>query len=214
MKKVIISIVVLASIFLILGITFLLKTQTQEYDICKENYNLNIEEENTSVKMSAIIVKVNENSLIVIQKEGSKSLLRVNFSDEGDIGYKQGQEILIYFDGIIASSYPGQIWEVDKIEIVEEKSNVEIPAYALRYCYNSRDNVNVEVSNLTCNGITLKITDTNELQYDYSHSYKIRKELKNENYTGVRISNRAKYQKLYSRIHTEQVLSTFLKKWM
>ncbi len=139
--------------------------------------------EDMKAKITAVVVKVNENSMIVVEKDDS--LLVIGFSDEGNIGYKQGQEILIYYGGIIDSMYPGRIGKPGKIKIIKEKSNKEIPEKALRYCYSSKDNVNVEIAELTNSGIYLKITDTNELKYNYAHNYEISKEVKNPNYTGV-----------------------------
>ena len=58
-------------------------------------------------------------------------------------------------------------------------------ARQLRFCYNSRNKVTVSVSELTRTGIEIIIKDINELQYEYSNSYKINKKVKNKDYTGV-----------------------------
>lgn len=153
----------------------------------EENYREehgNKKENNTSATMEAIVVKVNKNSLLVMEKE-NQSLNTVSFADEGNIGFKQGQEILIYFDGIVAESYPAQIHNVGKIEIIKEKSDIEIPKRVLIYCYSSNNNVSVSVSKITKTGIEIIIKDTNEFKYEYSNNYKINKKVKNENYTGV-----------------------------
>ena len=136
------------------------------------------------VIMDAVVVKVNEKNMLVIKKDNTSTLISVGFLEEGNIGYKEGQEIEIYFNGDILESYPEQLGRVDKIEIVKDKSDVEIPDSILRYCYSSKDNVSIQISELTNSGIYLKITDTNELKYNYSHNYKIEKEVKNPNYTG------------------------------
>ena len=148
----------------------------EEYGDQKEN--------NISATMKAVVVKVNKNSLMVMQAD-NQSLNSVSFSEEGNIGFKQGQEILIYFDGMVAESYPAQIHNVGKIEILKEKSDIEIPNSTLRYCYSSHNNVTVSISELTKTGIEIIIKDTNELQYDYSNTYTIYKKVKNENYTGI-----------------------------
>lgn len=139
--------------------------------------------ENMRVKMKAVVVKVNENSMLVMEYD--KSLMNIGFSEDGNIGYKQGQEIEIYYDGIIDSIYPGHIGKPGKIKVTKEESNIEIPESILRYAYSSIDNVHVEITELTNEGITLQITDTNELKHNYSHNYKIEKEVKNLNYTGI-----------------------------
>lgn len=112
-------------------------------------------------------------------------LFSVGFTDEGNIGFKQGQEVLIYFDGMVLETYPAQLGNVGKIKIIKEKSDITIPDNVLRFYYSSRDNINVTVSELTNNGISFTITDTNELPYSYSNEYVIYKKVKNENYTGV-----------------------------
>ena len=153
----------------------------------EENYRQeygNKEENNTKATMKAVVVKVNKNSLMAMEKE-NQSLNTVSFAKEGNIGFKQGQEILIYFDGMVAESYPAQIHNVGKIEILKEKSYTEIPKSTLRYCYSSHNNVTVSISELTKSGMEIIIKDTNELQYDYSNNYRINKKVKNENYTGV-----------------------------
>ncbi len=145
-----------------------------------------IQPENMRVKMKAVIVKVNENSMLVTtDTKNTNGLMNIGFSDDGNIGYKQGQEILIYYNGMIDSMFPGHIGKPGKIKIKKEKSNVEIAESILRYAYSSIDNVSIEISELTNKGITLKITDTNELKFVFANSYKIEKEVKNPNYTGA-----------------------------
>lgn len=135
----------------------------------------------TTPTLKAVVVKVYDNSMIV---EGDNvGLTSVGFKE--NIGFKPNQEVLIYYDGIILSSYPGQLSHVKKIKIVKEKSDIEISKEALWFCYSSKDNVNVTVSELTNKGISLTITDTNVIPYEYAHSYTISKKVKNPNYTGI-----------------------------
>ena len=138
----------------------------------------------------ALVVKVNEKSLDVMGIENENNiesdLISVSFGQEGDIGFKQGQEILIYFDGIIAESFPAQINNVGKIEIVKEKSDNEIPEDVLRLYYNSEDNVTVSIDDFTKENLLLTIEDKNENAYNYENiEYDIYKKVKNPNYTGV-----------------------------
>lgn len=133
---------------------------------------------NIASTKSAVVVKVNDKCLDVMGFEHNNDLYCVSFASEGNIGFKQGQEILIYYDGIIAQSFPAQINHVKKIEIVQQNSNIEIPDDVIRWCYNSRNNVSVSINNFTNSGISLTITDTNKLPYDYSNSYTIYKKNK------------------------------------
>lgn len=143
--------------------------------------------ENSNMKetKSAVVVKVNEKCLSVMGIENTSDLFTVSYASENNIEFKQGQEILIYFDGMVLSSFPGQIPNVGKIEIVKDESDVAIPDDVLRFYYSSRNNVNVSVSELTNTDISLTIIDTNELPYNYFHSYTIYKKVKNEDYTGI-----------------------------
>lgn len=71
------------------------------------------------------------------------------------------------------------------VEILKEKSDIKIPDNILRYCYSSRNNVIVSIFEVSKTGIKIIIKDTNELQYEYSNSYKINEKVKNKDYTGV-----------------------------
>lgn len=176
MKKEFKIILVILGIIVLLALIFFAidysRVKKQEY----ENNNM-------VANMKAIVVKVYDKSLAAIKIGNESELISIGFDE--NIGFKQGQEISVYFDGMIMETYPAQLGNVGKIEIVKEKSDIQIPDNILRYCYSTRDKVNVTVSELTNSGITLTITDTNELPYNYSHSYTIYKEVKNKDYTGI-----------------------------
>ena len=136
--------------------------------------------------IKAVVVKVNDNSMLVMGiTDNLSGLMSVGFTDEGNIGYKQGQKISFKYNGSITDMYPPSLDKVDKIKITKEKSDVEIPESILRYCYSSTDNVNVIISELTGKGMSITIEDTNEYPYNLFENYIIRKKVKNENYTGV-----------------------------
>ena len=138
--------------------------------------------------LNAVVMEVRENSLSVMEikdRAASNSLYTVSFAQEGNIGFKQGQEVLIYFNGTVAESFPAQIFDVDKIEITKDETDIAIPDDVIRYYNNTTDKVEVNVSELTTTGITITITDTNELPYEYSNDYVLYQRVKNENYTGV-----------------------------
>ena len=145
------------------------------------------EENNMLTSIRGVVMEVYENSLSVMGIEAGNepgTLYSVSFAEDGNIGFKQGQEVLIYFDGMILTTYPEQIHNVGKIEIVSEQSEVEIPDDVTRYYNNTQDKVDVNVTDLTTEGVTITITDTNELPYEYTNDYKLEKEVKNEEYTG------------------------------
>lgn len=158
-----------------------------KYEDFSEEYNSY--ENSMAFTLSAIVIEVNNNSLDVMginnEREELSTLYNVNFAKEGNTGFKQGQEILIFFDGMILETFPGQINNVGRIEIIREKSEIEIPDDVLRFYNNSEDKVEIKISELTNRGLTIEITDSNQLPYEYSDEYVIYKEVKNENYTGV-----------------------------
>ena len=142
------------------------------------------EDNKASNTIKAVVVNP-EKGLLVMGIENAGDLYDVSYENKDNIKFKQGQEILIYFNGGMLETYPAQIINVEKIEILKEKSDIKIPDDILRFCYNSRNKVTVSVSELTRTGIEIIIKDTNELQYEYSNSYKINKKVKNKDYTGV-----------------------------
>lgn len=140
----------------------------------------------TLAKTTAVIVRADENSMVVMGIEDN-SLYMVGFTDEENKGFKSNQEIAIYYDGSIADTYPAQFGNIGKIKIIKEKSDIIIPENILKYAYSSKSNVHVSISKLTKTGISFMIIDTNELPYHYSdtHRYTIERKVKNKDYTGI-----------------------------
>lgn len=136
-----------------------------------------ISKEDFRATKKAVVVKVFENSLGVVALNG-EIMYYVSFAEEGNIGFKPNQEVLIYFDGMVAESYPAQIHNVGKIKIIKEKSDVEISEEVLRYFYSSKDNVSVSINKLTNTEISYTLKDTNEIPYEYQKGFKINKKNK------------------------------------
>lgn len=151
----------------------------------REKYGEQIENDNMKSQIKAVVVEVNKNYLLAMGIGDTTSLYSIGITDEENIEFKQGQELLIYFNGTVMESYPAHLGNVGKIEIIKEKSEIEIPDNILRYCYSSTESVTVSVNKLTKSSISLTIKDTNELPYEYSNDYTIYKKVKNENYTGI-----------------------------
>ncbi len=154
------------------------------YTITKSKIRKKSNDDEFSSTIKAVVVNP-EKGLLVMGTENTNELYSVNYQNKENIEFKQGQEILIYFDGVVLETYPAQITNIEKIEILKEKSDIKIPDNILRYCYSSRNNVIVSISEVSKTGIEIIIKDTNELQYEYSNSYKINKKVKNKDYTGV-----------------------------
>lgn len=165
-RKIIIVILILIILICVIGLILLFLTSN-----------------NMIATKKAIVVRVYERYLYAYGFDNN--LYSVSYSNDGDIGFKQGQEILIYFDGMMLTTYPEQISKVGKIKILKEKSDTQIPDNILRYCYSSINNVSVSVTEFTRSEISFTITDTNEIRYGYPNDYTIYKKVKNENYTGI-----------------------------
>lgn len=153
------------------------------YDEMKiETWFMNYEdfqnEMNSQSTINAIIVNVNDNSLGVVRKDDLNEIMIITTPDADKNEYKENEEILIYFDGTILETYPAQVNNVSKIEIVSEKSNETIPTNVLIYFNNSKDNLDVTVDNISNSEIIINIKDTNEIKYEFSNEYSILK--KNE----------------------------------
>ncbi len=151
----------------------------------KYNEKYNNDSDNMKATIKAVVVKVNENNLLAMGIESGTGLYSIGLKNFQDIKFEKEQEILVHFSGNVMETYPAQLGNIGKIEIIKNKSDIQIPDNIIRFCYNSKDMVNVTISELTNSGITLTITDKNELPYNYSHSYTINRKVKNENYTGV-----------------------------
>ena len=147
-----------------------------------------------------VIVKVYDKSMTVMGTESWNDLYDISFTEEGDIGFKKGQEVIAYYNGCMQECYPGRPTGVKKIKIIKEKSKIEIPENILKFCYSSESNVKVEILELHDSGIALNIEDTNEYPYEISHEYTVSREVEEpvnyirqfngtiENYTGTTLT--------------------------
>ena len=155
----------------------------EEMKYYAEKYEERLWNDNMAATMKAVIIKVYETGLMVMQIDEDRSEV-ISLGIKEDIGFKKGQELLIHYNGMILESYPAQLGNVGKIEITKENSDVVIPDNILRTFYSFHEKVNITISELTNIGISLTITDTNEIPYDFAHSYIINKKVKNKDYTG------------------------------
>ena len=169
---------IVSVVFIIAIVAFLL------WSYLKINSEQKQEETNYYTK-KAVIVKTAEKYLSVMGLEGPYDLYNISYEKEDNINFKQGQEIIIYYDGTIQETFPASIPHIQKIEIVKEKSDIEIPMSVLKFYNSSANNVNVTVNEITNSDITITITDTNRYPYEYTANYVINKKVKNPNYTGV-----------------------------
>ena len=125
-----------------------------------------------------VVVKSFHDGFFGVDEKGE--LFNIKFYDFNKLNgkdLKKGQEIEIYWHGIIDSFAPPAINNVRKYKILKEKSDIEIPEYAIKKCYNSIDSVIRHVRSITNSGIELRILDTNEIPYEYDFNYYIYKKI-------------------------------------
>lgn len=157
------------------------KSSTEE-NIAVENVIEESSEKERSVTKKLIVVKVEEKSLKTMDYD--ETLYVVSVRNEDTSKFKQGQEILVYYDGIIQTSYPGGI-TADKVEILKDESDIEIPVEVLRHYNYSQKNISVEIKEISNTRIVFNIVDLNEIPLDYGNYYEysiVKKNVENENY--------------------------------
>lgn len=167
--------IVVWGVFLV--VSFMVKTG--------ENKKLDKQFDTLKTRREVILAVDKENGTLttmnVDKKDEANTIsYSVPFSDEGDIGFKPGQEIKIYHIGFVPRNSSNFGNTVKKIEILKQNSSGKVSEASLRAFNYSIDNVYVEISSLTKNGITYRIVDNNWLPYDYSNglAYKLLKKTK------------------------------------
>lgn len=132
--------------------------------------------DHTKAKKKLVVVKSYYESFYAVDEDGE--LYDVSFDNPRKLNgkdLKRGQEIEIYWHGTINHFSPSGIGGVRKYKILKEKSDIEIPKYAIQHCYSSTRKVMLHVRNFTNTGIEFRILDTNEIPYGYDFCYKIKK---------------------------------------
>lgn len=176
MKKVFKFLIVIVILILIFFIGFYLRDNAPD----KEVFNVGKE------KLKLVVVGVADISSIYATTESGR-LIEVTLNDLNSVKdyekFKRGQEIEIYYDGVIATTYPGKISNVSKYKILKEKSEIEIPEEVIMYIDNSTENVMAHVREITNEKMEFRILDTNEIPYEYDFEYSLsKKNLENEEY--------------------------------
>ncbi len=146
---ILIIIIILTTILITLNYDKIKKRLTEEY-----------------ITYIAVIVKVDNNNLLCYIEESDRTISIIT-SDTTKDKYTQGQEIKIYFDNQLGYITDGDMPQ--KIKIIKQESNIDIPDDVIRNCYNSFKDVTVTVEPLGKSGITLTIVDNNYYPYDYEY---------------------------------------------
>lgn len=144
--------------------------------------------EGRTVTKKLIVVNVEEKILKTMDLNDD-SLYVISTKNEDMTRFKQGQEIKIFYDGIILTTYPGQI-TADKVEILKEKSDKEIPIEVLRHYNYSQNNISVSIDEFSNENLNFYIIDSNEYPLDYGDycEYQIlKKNTENEEFNNALI---------------------------
>lgn len=137
--------------------------------------------------MRGVVIKAEEKSLTIMDVR-DEGLYYVFIPENNKLQFKQGQEILVYFNdyAIIEQTNPAIIGteDIEKIRILKEKSNVEIPRKKLERVYSTDEKVLITIDELSLTGISITINDTNEFKREYEHSnyYRVSKKESNGSY--------------------------------
>ena len=135
--------------------------------------------------MKCVVVKVYENELGVLGENGDNDLYLVDFGKEKNIGFKQGQEIEIYYNGFVMEMFPARPSGVSNIKIIKEKSDKQIPENVIKYFYdledkneNKSDNpvtMSLKDGTLTPKGATFILKNNTDKEYSYEPAYYLEK---------------------------------------
>lgn len=150
--------------------------------------------DHTKANKKLVVVKSYVESFYGVDEKGE--LYKISFGKPRNINGKElkmGQEIEIYWHGMINSSSPPIIGGVRKYKILKEESDIKIPEYAMQHCYNTPTNVMVHVSEISNEKIEFRILDTNEIPYEYDFGYSLfKKNIENEEYNNKLIEENKK----------------------
>lgn len=130
---------------------------------------LNITKNSTT--MNLIVVNVNKNSLETV--DFNNSLYVVSLKDKDMSQFKRGQEIKVYYNGMVNAMYPAGI-TANKVTIVNENSGFEISKDALRHFSYSQDNISFIIDSLTNKNISFRIVDLNEIPLEYGNEFEFK----------------------------------------
>ncbi|MBR4084915.1 MAG: hypothetical protein IKK33_11610 [Lachnospiraceae bacterium] len=122
----------IALILLLMFVLSLTGCNKQSDNEIKEPDNQQVEENINTVSFEAVILEVLDASVLVCPVQGSnelKSADKISVSlGKLEIPFNLivGQTIRIEYDGLIAESYPAQIFNTSQIELVSEPENTKV----------------------------------------------------------------------------------------
>ncbi len=112
MKKSLIVVIIIMFSVIAFGVYQYYFGATNNVQITDEPNKKSIDKnDNMAEKIKILVVGVEEQYLKAVRISDNQigEELCVYFSEDGDIGFKRGQEVLVYFNGDILTSWPAQI---------------------------------------------------------------------------------------------------------
>lgn len=134
--------------------------------IIKQSIELKSINDNMSTTIKAVVVKISDSYFWVFSPDTNVEVCNISKKYAEEIELKEGQEILIHFSGWFRDMTPINI---GNIEVIKDESNIEVPKEILRYLYSSKEKVSVSINEFTKEKLSITITDTNEIPFDYSN---------------------------------------------
>ena len=166
--------------------------------------------DHTKASKKLVVVKSYVESFYGVDEKGE--LYKVSFGNPRNINgedLKMGQEIEIYWHGMINSSSPPIIGGVRKYKILKEESDIEISEYAKRFCYSRTQNVMLHVREITNEKLEFRILDTNEIPFEYEFGYSLSKRnFENEEYNKNLQEQFKKEQGITSEAENDDTIAT------
>lgn len=139
--------------------------------------NLKIEEDEvlkSKVLKNAVVIKNLNDYMYVYNAE--KGVFSISYPKDEDKEFKKGQEVNIFFnDEMIIATNPPRLNEIEKIEVLKEETEIEVPSSVWSNYYSDTYEVDISVNNCNTTGISISITDKNEYPIVYTNKYRLEK---------------------------------------
>ena len=117
-----------------------------------------------------IVIKAEENLIIGVDK-GNNDIIIVNSKKQNLSEFEKGQTVIVAYNGIVNSSWPGSI-TAGKVSLADD-SITEVEDYYLRYAYNDISKLKLDISNTNVQEFRFSLTDNNSLKYLFNEEYLI-----------------------------------------
>lgn len=169
---VVLSVIILLAIVVLYCIYFS-RNASSEWDISYEP-DIAIINYDGSFKAKGVVVRPETDYLVIMPIVANEEYTAHDnyfYENDNKLNLKQGQEVEINFhyrEPTDNSFYYEAV--VDNIEILHDKSDIDIPRDIFVKAYSSKDKISLSFTNEKCDskGMQFIITDSNDFKYNYS----------------------------------------------